>query len=72
MSTDLLTPEEVGYLRQMEAKLADPACPVFTADEVAHWASIAQGEEIAASDPYIVVYCLPTINNHRDDLCLYK
>lgn len=63
--------DEEVYLREMMAKLHDPSRPLFTAAEVALWASIVQGMEIEESNPYIRKHCLAQINVNRDHLCLY-
>lgn len=74
------------FVVSMHKKLRDPAKPQFTVEEAVRWANIAQSDAkksafgddcppdspSTASDPYILRYVLPSLNNDRDDDCLYK
>ena len=63
------TKRESDVLDRMTRMMRDGH--IFTASEVAEWATVVNGVLHTPTDAFIVEVCMTSINAHRDDTCLW-
>jgi len=61
-----------AFLARMNAKVNDTNKPLFTLAEVTRCYTLVVGRPAEGNEVFIRDYCLPHMNQARNDLCFYK